>query len=110
MSEREVIERLDRIAVAAEKAAARLWWIALPIYLTVAMLIAWVLLVVLPVLAIPAVNHCSVEFHRSGCVLERWEQRRLPACLSSGNNAKPETRIRPFRKGGAARWTRQAEQ
>jgi hypothetical protein len=51
MSEREVIERLDRIAVAAEKAAARLWWIALPIYLTVAMLIAWVLVVVLPVLA-----------------------------------------------------------
>jgi hypothetical protein len=51
MLEREVIERLDRIAVAAEKAAARLWWIALPIYLTVAMLIAWVLLVVLPVLA-----------------------------------------------------------
>jgi hypothetical protein len=51
MSEREVIERLDRIAVAAEKVAARLWWITLPIYLTVAMLIAWVLLVVLPVLA-----------------------------------------------------------
>ena len=51
MSEREVIERLDRIAVAAEKAAARLRWIALPIYLSVAMLIGWILLVVLPVLA-----------------------------------------------------------
>ena len=51
MSEREVIERLDRIAVATEKAAARLWWIALPIYLSVAVLIVWVLMVVLTVLA-----------------------------------------------------------
>jgi CHASE3 domain sensor protein len=42
MSEQEIIERLDRIAVATEKAAARLWWIALPIYLSVLVLIFWV--------------------------------------------------------------------
>jgi hypothetical protein len=47
MSEREVIERLDRIATAIEKAAARLWWIALPIYLSVGVFLFWVLLVVL---------------------------------------------------------------
>ena len=50
MSEREVIERLDRIAVATEKAARRLWWIALPIYLSVAVFLFWVLLVVLAAL------------------------------------------------------------
>jgi hypothetical protein len=48
MSDQEAVKQLERIAVAAEKAAARLWWIALPIYVTVAMFIAWVLLVVLP--------------------------------------------------------------
>jgi hypothetical protein len=46
MSEREVIERLDRIAVATEKAARRLWWIALPIYLSLAVFLFWVLMVV----------------------------------------------------------------
>jgi hypothetical protein len=47
MSEREIIERLDRIAVATEKAARRLWWIALPIYMSVATLVFWVLLIAL---------------------------------------------------------------
>jgi hypothetical protein len=50
MSEREVIERLDRIAAATEKAAKRLWWIAMPIYLSVAVFFAWVLMVGLAVL------------------------------------------------------------
>jgi hypothetical protein len=50
MSEREVLDRLDRIAVAAEKAARRLWWIALPIYLSVGVFLFWVVLVVLTVL------------------------------------------------------------
>jgi hypothetical protein len=50
MSEREVIERLDRIAVATEKTARRLWWIALPIYLSVAVFLVWVAFVVLAVL------------------------------------------------------------
>ena len=47
MSEREVIERLDRIAVAVEKAARRLWWMALPVYVSVAVFLFWALFVVL---------------------------------------------------------------
>ena len=45
MSEREVIERLDRIAIATERAARRLWWIALPIYLSVAAFLFWALMI-----------------------------------------------------------------
>jgi hypothetical protein len=50
MLEREVLDRLDRIAVATEKAARRLWWIALPIYLSVGVFLFWVVLVMLTVL------------------------------------------------------------
>ena len=50
MSEQEVVERLDRIAVATEKATARLWWIALPIYLSVGVFLIWVFFVVLTLL------------------------------------------------------------
>jgi hypothetical protein len=51
MSEQKVIERLDRIASATEKAATRLWWIALPIYLSVAVLIVWVFMIVFAIMA-----------------------------------------------------------
>ena len=51
MSEQDVIERLDRIAVATEKAAARLWWIALPIYVSLAIAVVWVFLIVFSILA-----------------------------------------------------------
>ncbi|WP_406698510.1 hypothetical protein V5E97_06475 [Singulisphaera sp. Ch08] len=47
MLEREVIERLDRIAVATEKAARRLWWIVLPVYLCVAALFFWLFVITL---------------------------------------------------------------
>lgn len=50
MSEREVLDRLDRIAVATEKAARLLWWIALPIYLSVGVFLFWVVLVVVAAL------------------------------------------------------------
>jgi hypothetical protein len=36
--------------VATEKAAARLWWIALPIYLSVGVFLIWVCFVVLVLL------------------------------------------------------------
>jgi hypothetical protein len=48
MFDQEAVKQLERIAVAAEKVAALLRWIALPIYVTVAMFIAWVLLVAFP--------------------------------------------------------------